>query len=320
MALALSFDARQEEPPDGAPYESWTLRRNRYWIAMALRPERGHVEQILADLRAFAVDHVVPAADLSQIEANLLFMRGDWRSSLAKCEASWRDFDGQGITKSSKASLAARCCLRLGDLAACRDWSAALDNDEEDTIVAFSRRNSAHISLILAVAEGQSYPVLLSRLRTFVDRVDDASARDFVVWVHLLDPHAGDPAADAHPAYAEIRRPLGLRQSVDGRYGAHLLHLDYRLACLRYAAGVPAVDDFYYQQPQQVPARPAVADREQIRRRLHKARTAARSAMRYAHHLDTLLECGFRQAEVRARGERIAEIGQACLGERPEVF
>lgn len=318
-ALASILEARQLEPRDAPLGEAWWLRQLMFDVTQALHPVCSRLGQILADLRAYGAERSLSMSDVSLLEGQLLFAQGNWRAGLAQIEISWRDhIEGEGCWRTFKAYIAADCCLRLGDFTSCREWTAALDQCDRGAVETRSR--SAALTLWLAVAEAQSVPVLLRYLRTYLDRERGPGVREAMSRVHLLDSSAGDPAADVHPTYGELRHPLEARQDVHSRYAAHLLHLDYRLACLRYAAGVPAVDDLYYRWPQQVPTDPiAVADLSQLRHRLHKASIAARCVLRYARRLDMLLECDYRQNEVRARWARIAEIALVCLGDRLEI-
>lgn len=315
--LSLLLEARQSEPEDAPQLDAWSVRKQLFASVLSIRPERARLEQLFTDLRSYMINHRVPAGDFPDLEGDLLGACGDWRASLACYEAAWQAYDGRGYFKFNKAVSAARRCLRLGQLASCRDWIAALDDCKEEEHLA-SALQGAELTLLLALAEGQPFPFLLAHLRTYSDRASSCQryavideVRELTARVYLLDPDAGDPAADFHPTRAELRRSLKDRQDVQGRYDAHLLHLDYRLACLRHAARVPAVDDYYYSQPQQVPARLTPTDPDQFQRRLHKARAAAQSTLRYARHLDKLLECDYRQREVQARSERIEEIALA---------
>lgn len=313
-SLALLLEARQSEPEDAPQYEAWMSRKLLFHITKATRPERARLEQLLADLRSYATIHHAPAADLLVLEGTLFESCGDWQASLCRFEAAWQTSDGIGYYKSYVAYNAAYMCLQLGRFAACRDWLAALDRCG-DTCVP---RWRAELALKLALAEGQPFATLLSQLRTYADlaagvqRDETAEvARELFARTHLLDPNAGDPAADFHPSRAELRQRFRHRQDVHFRYETHLLYLDYFLACLRYTAGVPATDDSFYCQPQQVPPHLTPSDSDQFQCRLRKARASFRSTLSYARHLDNLLECDWRQREVQARSERIEEIARA---------
>ncbi|MFL6259496.1 MAG: hypothetical protein ACJ76Y_07285 [Thermoanaerobaculia bacterium] len=314
-SLALLLEARQEEPEDPPQWEAWLARRELFIITAATRPERVRLEQLIADLRLYAKTHRDRANEVLQLEGYLASLCGDWRTALAYSETVWQDNNGHGKRNSYAAYLASEFCLQLGQVAASRDWISALDQCEEESVP----RWSAEATLRLAFAEGQPFATLLSHLRIYTDRTADVQRadtsdiiRELFARTHLLDPHAGDPAAHFHPTCAELRRPLKSRQDVHRRYSTRMLHLDYHLACLRHTASVPAVDDYYYYQSQQVPTHLTPADLNQFQRRLHKARASAQSTFRYARRLDTLLECDYYEHEVQDRCKRIEEIAQAA--------
>lgn len=313
-ALGLYLEARMAEPDDARPYDRWIVRKRYFSVLRHTRPSLRALEESLADLRAYAGQHPVPAAGLVSMEQDLAAWRGDWPRALELAERAWSLHDGgQGLLKGGLGLAAARHCLRLGRVDAARAWlSAARELDPRDASVAV---DAACVDVLLALAQAEAHAELRARLRRYIDRAlplqrDEIAdqIRETTVRVDLLDPHAGDPADPLHPSHAELRRPPRNRQSVHGRYNAHLLHLDYRLACLRHAAGLAPVDDLYYAAPQQPPLTPPPVDAAELRLRLRRARASARHALRYARHLDGLLECDYRQREVEARLRRIDEL------------
>lgn len=97
----------------------------------------------------------------------------------------------------------------------------------------------------------------------------------------------------------------------DDRFLRRRLLLDFRLAEVRYAAGIPPVDDTYYQRPQDlsaVPARPA-AD---LPDRLRRGRSAARAAMAAAQECDRAYRTDRHCAFVADRRTRLQAIAEAC--------
>jgi hypothetical protein len=90
-----------------------------------------------------------------------------------------------------------------------------------------------------------------------------------------------------------------------------LVHLDYRLACLRYAVGILPAEDLYYTNSQQLPPQLNISDRSRFAFLLLKARTVARKVMRRAEKLDAMLNCSWRQQEVQSRIQRIEETASA---------
>jgi hypothetical protein len=173
----------------------------------------------------------------------------------------------------------------------------------------------ADMTLRLALFERQALGQLIPLLRSLQEqasilqlRAASDAVRELTTYIHLLDTNAGNPADSHHPARQELRRRPANLEDVDSRFDAHLLLLDYRLACLRYAAGIAPVDDLYYTRPQQTPAAVVPSDPVQFAMALRKVRAAIRWAMQHAERLDGMLECDWRQREVAKRVERVEEI------------
>ncbi len=312
-ALGLYLEARMDEPDDARPFERWIVRERYFYVLGGTQPSLRALEEALADLRAYAAQHPVPAADLADMERALAAWRGDWPRALELAERAWSLHDGEGVLKGGLGLVAARYCLRLGRVDAARAWLT--EARELDARFASVAVYAASVEVLLALARVEPHAELRARLRRYLDRAlplqqDEVAdeIRELTVRVDLLDPHAGDPAAPLHPSLAELRRPPRDRQRVHGRYAAHLLHLDARLACLRHAAGVAPVDDRYYAAPQQPPRTPPPVAAAELRLRLRRARASARHALRYARQLDGPLECDYRQREVEARLARIDEL------------
>jgi len=91
-------------------------------------------------------------------------------------------------------------------------------------------------------------------------------------------------------------------------YERRLLLVDYRLAVVRYAVGIPPVDDLWYTRPQTLPDTMSRLDRDDFQKRVFHTRRALRRAMIYAEYLDGCWECSWRQEEIRGREERLNEI------------
>lgn len=344
-ALALLLDARQREPDDAPAFEAWLARASLFDIVLTTRPERARLEALLADLRAYAAGRAVPAGDLPALEARYCQAIGDWQRALDQCETAWQRHDGSGYLKSGVNDQAAALCLRLDRPDACRDWIDAMGRAGDDKFAPVATGQTQR-RIDLALATGAPHAELAALLRTLTDQTlatqrDEWSAllREYAVRIHLLDPGAAtgpaagptagpdDPVHPLHPARAELRRRNPDRQDVHRRYDSRLLFLDYRLTCLRHAAGLPPRDDKYHRQPddltrvtptgggadQRSASAAKPAGTPDLPTRLHKARAAADWAMAYARQLDTWLQCDWRQREVTARRERIEAIA-AALG------
>jgi len=349
-ALVLLLTARQREPADAPVFEAWVARKKLLHIVLDTNPEQLRLDALLADLRVYAAGRSVPAADLPSLEADYFETIGDWQRALEHCETASQDHDERGgYLKSGFANQAAALCLRLDRPDACGDWIEAIGRAGDDAfgpiVALWQTRRRIDLALATAAPHGE----LAALLRTLTDQTlatqrDEAAAflRETSVRIHLLDPgpasrpapadgtasetapsqRTDDPAHPLHPARAELRRRQPDRYNVHRRFEARLLFLDYRLACLRFAAGLPPRDDKYHRHPDDLDAiradkRSASADQPartiapDLPTRLHQARTAADRAMAYAKRLDTPLQCDWRQAEVSSRRDRIEAIATA---------
>jgi tetratricopeptide (TPR) repeat protein len=319
-AMALLLEARDAEPERAPQPQAWWCRAQIYLCMLQVRPERSRLEQLLTDLRIYAGTHAAPASDLPYLEGALLELGGDWRQAVARFEAAFQLHDGSGYNKRYLAYHGAVCCLWLGQLGACGDWIAALDRCNPNAPFL-----SSEVSLLMAIREGRPRVVLRSQLRTHCDltagvqraRIPDM-IRELTARVNLLDSDAGDPGISPHPARIELSYPIKDRQNVVSRYRSHLLYADYRLACLRHVVGIPAVDDLFYAQAQQLPPCRSQIDISRLGPFLNRARAAAQGALRCAHRLDALLVCDHRRREVESRIRRIEDIARAIAPDSAE--
>ena len=314
-AMAFLLAARELEPNDADPIDSWMARKELLYITFDSRPERKRIEELLTDLRVYAANRSTPRSDLLALEADVYEATGEWERALNLLENAWQVHDGKGRLKSGFAASAAECCIRLGRLRSARDWLDALRS--------LGKENFEHLMQILAIEVDIAFAEdkrdrLTALCRALVDRTFGVQASDMlddvrekVVRVHLLECDGRDPCDFLHEARAELLRRPSARHDVHRRYANILLFLDYRLACLRYAAAVPPVDDFYYFRPQMIRSVGKGSDVEECARRLAKARQAFKWAMSYARRLDSWLECDRHEREVFSRGVRISEIAVA---------
>jgi hypothetical protein len=317
VALALLISARQEEPEGAPDYEAVLVRKKLFEITLESRPVFEQLAERIDDLRRFAANHEFPAGELSYLNGLLQFARGDWTAALASSEDAYRDYADLGSIRSGKALMAALCCLRLGLFPACQDWIASMAGYDQEW--AENAIWQAELSIRLALASNGQISDITRSLRVLMDRstgsqdVEVANeVRGLTMRVNLLDQNNGDPAAPHHPSRQELKRRLAPAFSVANRYGAHLLLLDYRLACLRFVAGVSPVDDLYYNQDQEIPVSVPAVDAAEFASRLRKARKTAQWTLRYAQKLDTMLECDWREKELLTRIERIEQIANGC--------
>nr|VFJ64905.1 MAG: Tetratricopeptide repeat-containing protein [Candidatus Kentron sp. FW] len=167
-------------------------------------------------------------------------------------------------------------------------------------------------------------PVLLRQLEDAAAGMQDHWTRDLLAGlgarVALLDPANGDPLARGHPARQLLTRRVSNRKDVHEQYSRRVLLVDFRLAALRFWAGMAPAEDLYYQRPQRLPESspgvltPTRGNEEEFRRRQQRALAACDRADGYGKWLDGLLECDWRQRQIRERRARIEEITSSIPG------
>lgn len=207
--------------------------------------------------------------------------------------------------------------LQLGLRDAAARWCRLLgqtDQDRQEVRVnhAVMRARLARFDGDLAALEAAASDAM--SLAVDIDVPDwKADALAEMLRCQLLQPAYGDPAGPAHPACALLRQRSSGRLMVQTVYEWRLLVFDYRLACLRFAADVPAVEDEWYRTPQDLGAvRPAPGlTQAGLARRIDQARQAGRRALDYARYLDQCFACGWREDEVRGRLARLDAIAAA---------
>lgn len=314
-AMDLLMEVRIHEPPDRPNYEAWLAQKRLIDIVKYTQPQHERLQSYLKELRQMANQQKVPAGDLPFLEGQLLDLQGRFSEACKAYEKVWSTHDGDGYVKFEVAFQAAKICLPLRQFKAAKDWQRACLGTKENYQGRFIR--AAQVKLRIALAETN-----WTALRTLLSQYDDAGAgiqdddyqnslNHLGCLVHLLDQAALDPMLASHPAQQNLLRPLLDRKNVHTQFNYRLLVLDFRLAALRFVVGVAAVDDMYYAQPQQVPAKQtAKFDRKQYQHRLQRALASCKQAECYGRRIDSLLQCEYRQQEVAKRRQRIEEISE----------
>jgi len=287
-------------------------------------PRRDLLEQGLGDIRDAHI------SDQFSSRRRIHSMRGEWTEARHFSEQAWSNF--------LKPYVVPDCCsmlhktvyaldvfadaLVLEDREAAKQWLETAAKVLETHNCRNCKRNYLRSRVEFALAVHEPIAAVRAELAAARDQdhtIEAAYYTDYLsARVDLLDPDNGDPCASTHPARVEFcRRPSAGSLSVTERYGHATAVLDYRLAALRYATGLPPMDD-YWPAPigsSAPPPSPIVVqpryDTVEVRRRLAKARHAANKAMRAAKTLDDMLECDWRQLAVKGRIERIEAISSA---------
>lgn len=320
-AFEAIVTARSEEP-NGAEFAHWLCRKLQFKIGLAWEPKASKLDAILAELEQFYPRGNFRKHDLHVCRAELALARGMYANALSHFEHAIADFEhsAPGATKCGFSYLAVGCCMALRRFAAAEDWIIAIvDKSESDrgfnTTIA---RYQAGCRLTLARARCVSQGRLDQLLREFDDvcrDTDEAGLRNHLlkerVRVGLLDTHSGDPARSVHPSRNACREFSARGLDWQYQFDRALTVLDYRLACLRFAAGVGPVDDEFDKAARSL-GKLLLAERQDFDQRLRHARSALRRAHIRATKLDEMLDCDWRTREVDARAEWIGAIEVAA--------
>ncbi|MCU0755370.1 MAG: hypothetical protein MUE46_09640 [Xanthomonadales bacterium] len=298
------FSLLCEAPADAPVQELWYVRVRLCALQMQLRPERAAVERQLTELEEHARRVPVSKHDLLLYRGFWADCRGDWIGAQGHYALAWEAHQSPGFAAYAIAWPAAYSCLRLGRWAEAHGWldRLRLCADRHDARIGRWEMTLAcalHAADAAAVREALEAGVVRNHWELRARLYLRGESRD------PLD----DPADHAHPA-RRLARPAR-EQRLDRRYEALRAVVDYRLGCLRYTAGLPAVDDLFYQQDR-VTHPPVDVDRERLTAQLRGFRVSWHQLRRLAAYLDALVESAWRRGEGRARWERAAAIADAC--------
>jgi hypothetical protein len=220
----------------------------------------------------------------------------------------------------ASASIAARCCkiaIRLGLVDEARRWLAHIESD--------SWRVETRLRKLECQAELDLRSGDLLTLRETLKRMDEAadgtqsvarhlSRAELATCMLLLDESLGDPERPAHPVHLRL---ADLTQS-DAAYPLMLDHrlrgfLQYRLASLRYAAGIPPEVDYFGLPSTSSPGAFAPRLPAELPVRLAGTREAWEEAAANGRRIDEVLESDRRHTELanlKASIDRIAAAHQ----------
>jgi hypothetical protein len=313
-AYSLLLDILSTADTDLDIMDRWRARKRVFCISISYSPELDKLERNLEKLRLFQQEYPeLPIADLHQNTGDLLRSQGRWQEALAEYELAWSEYNDCGYLKFWKASSAGFCNLRLGKPDSAQRWCDRLGETETDW--PSSRIAWYNLQGNLALYQenwhqAEQHAIQAEKKADLVQEYEFAiPALDLRVRTLLLQPDLGDPADTNHPARFRLRQRFSGKIDVYNKYNQALLLADYRLASIRYSAGVLPVDDYWYRQPQQVPSYWLSGFQEadfQLRKQL--ARRGINRAMVQAKYLDNCFRCTWRQAEVQQRFERLEQL------------
>jgi hypothetical protein len=301
-------------------YDRWQYAKLRLGILMRWRPRKRDLESLIAELertqRSWAR---APRQDVAECHSRLAAMRGDWSATLRYGEQAFQTYDHSrgGTVRYSAPILCAHASIRLQDFEAAEAWIAAMHvaDDSQSGWEKQIRASQASGALALARARGAAMADLRQLLRRLQDDfhgIEDQwtgnSLRHDQLYVWLADAAHGDPAKRWHPARAACRLERRGGLDVHREYKQRMGLLDYRLACLRFVVGLPAVDEQHVAPPS---GPLCIVLGGEYRRRAQRCWAALTRAARHAARLDGMLECSWRTEEVARRERWLLAIGEA---------
>ena len=307
LLLSLLTDS----PPD-APYRArWLLHKELLEVQIAVRPECIRVKRRLSELEELALRQAHPAADLDFCRGQVAECRCEWEAALAHFARGWHAYDAHSMTGSASKHdfpWRALCCsLRLGRRKEAESWwqhlSMTHQHEYEEARVMLKEA-----SLLLALEAGDRTAVAECVEKGCGSKVFELRGQLFMRGDSLDPLH--DPSDPSHPARALAK--LERVEIAQNRFENVLALVDYRLACIRYTAGLPALDDLYYRIPDLLPRRIMPADPIKLHHQVQLFGISWRLLKGHAQRMDELLDCDYRTKEAEARRQRCDAIVGVC--------
>lgn len=312
--LELLTELLADVPPQVDPAPVCHARLKAFHMYLFWMPSCQDITTRLEELERMVVTHptIVLPSDVPYLRGRFSYSCGQWSSALEQFELAWSRYTpGRGFPKHAIAQYAIHSNLQLRDRRAAGRWCAQLA--EMHTDPSFDR-----VAWYEAQAETSLWDGRTDDAKIAAEAMEERAASlqrpdwqqrvcDLRVRTQLLHAPSDDPADARHAARQLLTARVGGKLYVHVQYERLRLLADYRLACVRHAAGVPPVDDLWYQHPQTLPDRPPAAPAD-FQRRVFHARRAYGRALRYSKHLDGCFECDWRQEEIREHRSRLEAI------------
>jgi hypothetical protein len=303
--LALRFEAAASETGDAPTVQRWRVAKGVFDHYLYVQFDRARTMAQLRRLEGLAPQlSELVGSDVPLLHAKLCVETGDWANALAYAERAatlWSP-GGFGWIESASARFAFRCSLRCGRLEDAKRWLEVLARTDQDRPDARLATHVYRTWLARATARNVDLETLSVPIEEEASRIqrDSTFADAAIVRVALLIPRHGDPEASFHPARARLR---------SHQPRSRWLRVDYRLACLRWAAGIdPEDDEFYWINPHRVPESAFARDLTDFRARARRAQIAIERSLRWAKRRDDGLECTWRQEDFAERQRRLDAI------------
>jgi hypothetical protein len=255
-------------------------------------------------------------SDVLWLEAGALEAEGRWDDACRLLEQAWVA-GRRTFMKFLIAEYAVRIHLAAGREQEARQWSLRLKETERYFSESRVAALEAQARLALWDCDRAALDCISRQLQHEAEGLQrplwEGRALRIRIRASLLNPDLGDPMDLAHPARRLLReRPRG-GVTREERFQQRLLLLDYRLACLRYAAGLLPQETLYGWRVKgdMMRHRPAV-DECEFSQRLGKVTHAVKSARVRARSLDDNFDCHWREREVQRRHQVVEALAHEC--------
>ena len=313
--LSLVLEALANVPANVPPRDIWMARLRSLELMRCFQPDLALLESSLSHLQALAREHNMKVtADLLRLDALLCRARGQHAEALARFERAWNHVGTFSLHPYLIAYGAIFSALALGDYPAVQSWSAELQQLGSQSLEAQAAWLEGQARVLLSENQARLALSMVHELESLVGRTQQSIWQRRTIMLgtraELLHPHDVDPAAPTHPAWRYLSHSVDGTPEVFDAYDHALLLVDVRLASIRFVLGVPAIDDLYYRQPHHAAAAggPGTRPAEELEKCLDVFRVAVESAKLIGKQLDSAFHCGWREAEVKERIRRAAEI------------
>ena len=255
-------------------------------------------------------------SDVLWLESGILEAEGRWNDACRLLEQAWVA-GRRTFMKFLIAEYAVRIHLAAGRDHEARQWALRLDETERH----FSESRVASLEAHARLALWDNDLVALDRISRQL--ADETAGLQRPLWegralririrASLLKPDLGDPMDLAHPARQLLRVRLRGGITREELFQRRLLLLDYRLACLRYAAGLLPKETLYGRSSEaDITCRGSKLDVREFTLRLGKVTQALRTVRIRARSLDASFDCAWRTREVQRRHQAVEALAYEC--------
>jgi hypothetical protein len=235
--------------------------------------------------------------------------RGMWAQALAEKEAQWTNRDTAGACYDCQLSDLVNDSIDAGDGDKAGFWCEQLKDKNPRSASCMVRKLSAEIDFALAYASINEAIAISKELYERYGAHDFArtSVSNLRIRCLLLDITMGDPSHPLHPARQILLRHRKACKTHAEKFTRGLLICDYRLACLRYAAGCAPREDLFRNEIEARDISGGLGPTETAKR-TQKMQTALDRTKAIAAWLDSAFRCSWRRKEIDSRTSKVAAI------------